>query len=165
MTWPNDEVHVRDRRIPGTGHLFEIPLPDGSIVSVVLEDDSNDTELHLLAPDEDEPRARIRLPAAHAKTLGALLSGMRLTFDQDEQPRVGVQVSTVLIGAGSPAAGHRVRHIPVPAPDEARVLAVIRDDTPEIVEDASDRPCQPGDRLVLAGHPRGIEDLRRFLSG
>ncbi len=165
MTQPAHEVHVRDRRVPGFGHLFEVPLPDGSIVSVVSQDHTDDRELLLLAPGQDEPHARITLPSAHAETLGALLSGMRLVFDHDDQPRSGVQVTTVPISAGSPAAGHRVQDIPVPAPDEARVLDVIRDDTPELVEDDEDRPCQPGDRLVLAGRSRAIEELRRFVVG
>lgn len=165
MTQPTHEVHVRDRRLPGFGHLFEIPLPDGSIVSVVSNDHTDDRELLLLEPGEDEPDARVTLPSAHAETLGALLSGMRLVFDRDDQPRAGVQVTTVPISAGSPASGHLVRNISVPAPDEACILAVIRDDTPELVEDDDDRPCQPGDRLVLAGHSKAIEELRRFLVG
>lgn len=165
MTQPTHEVHVRDRRIPGFGHLFELPLPDGTIISVVDEDDTGHRELILLAAGEDEPRARVTLPGAHAETLGALLSGMRLVFDRDDQPRAGVQVTTVPVAAGSPAAGRRVHHIPLPAPDDARVLAVIRDDTPELVEDDADRPCQPGDRLVLAGRPKAIEELRQFLTG
>lgn len=159
------EVHVRDRRIPGFGHLFEISLPDGSIVSVVSEDHTDDRELHLLTPDEDEPQVRVQLPSAHAETLAALLSGMRLVFDRDDQPRMGVQVTTVPVNAGSPAAGNRIADIVVPAPRDARILAVIRDDTPELVEDDEDRPCQPGDRLVLAGRPQAIEGLRRFLVG
>ena len=165
MTQPTHEVHVRDRRIPGFGHLFEIPLPDGWMVSVVSDDPTDYRELLLLAPGEDEPLARVTMPSAHAETLGALLSGMRLVFDRDDQPRAGVQVTTVPISAGSPGSGHRVRDIPVPAPAAARVLAVIRDDTPELVEDDEDRPCQPGDRLVLAGHSKAIEELRRFLVG
>lgn len=159
------EVHVRDRRIPGFGHLFEMPLPDGSIVSVVSQDHTDDRELHLLTPDEDEPQVRVALPGAHAETLAALLSGMRLVLDRDDQPRTGVQVTTVPVSAGSPASGNRICDIVVPAPRDARILAVIRDDTPELVEDDEDRPCQPGDRLVLAGRPQAIEELRRFLVG
>jgi hypothetical protein len=42
---------------------------------------------------------------------------------------------------------------------------VVRDDTPELLEDDVDRPCQPGDRLVLAGRPAPLENLRRYLAG
>ena len=165
MTDPTPEVRVRDRRIPGFGHLFEVPLPDGFMVSVISEDHSDDRELILLTPGEDEPQARVLLPGPHAETLGALLSGMRLVFDRDDQPRMGVQVTTVPISAGSPASGNRIADIVVPSPRDARILAVIRDDTPELVEDDEDRRCQPGDRLVLAGRPQAIEELRRFLAG
>lgn len=105
------EVHVRDRRIPGFGHLFELPLPDGSIVSVVSQDRTDDREMHLPTPDDDEPQVRVALPGAHAETLASLLSGMRVFFDRDDQPWMGVQVTTVPISAGSPASGNRIYDI------------------------------------------------------
>lgn len=40
------EGRVRDRRIPGDGHLFEIPLPDGSSVSVGSRDRTDDRDEH-----------------------------------------------------------------------------------------------------------------------
>ena len=161
------EVRVTDRRLPGRGHIFEVPLPEGSIASVVMLSGADDRELHLLEPGEDEPRAQLHLPRPFAETIGALLSGMRLVFDEDEEldSRAGVQVRTMIIGPASPAIGYTVAEIVLPAPEEARILAVIRDDTPELIEEDANRTCQPGDRLVLAGRPRSIDELRRFLTG
>ena len=167
MSPTEPEVRVTDRRLPGGGHLFEVPLPDGSIASVVLRSGGDDRELHLLEPGEDEPRARLYLPRPFAETIGALLSGMRLVFDDndDHDSRAGVQVRTMIIGPASPAIGHTVAEIELPAPDDARILAVVRDDTPALIEEDEARICQPGDRLVLAGRPRSIDELRRFLTG
>lgn len=161
------EVRVTDRRLPGGGHLFEVPLPDGAVVSVVVRGGTDDRELHLLEPGQDETGTRLQLPHPYAETIGALLSGMRLVFDEDVDPdtRTGVQVRTMIIGPASPATGHTIADIELPAPDDARILAVIRDDTPALIEEDNARVCQPGDRLVLAGRPRSIDELRRFLAG
>jgi K+/H+ antiporter YhaU regulatory subunit KhtT len=161
------EVHVRQERLPGFGQLFQMAAPDGSALTVVAEDHTGRRELHVLVPGADEPSARVELPEAHAVTLATLLSGVRVVFDSEPEvdPADGVHVETFVIGAGSPAVGQAVHEIHLPAPEDARILAVIRDDTPALVEDDADRPCEPGDRLVLAGHPSPLAQLRAFLAG
>jgi Trk K+ transport system NAD-binding subunit len=80
-------------------------------------------------------------------------------------PATGVHVETVTISAASPAVGRPVDQLERPDPDAATVLAVIRDDTPELVEEDAGRPCRPGDRLVIAGHPGALRELRDHLVG
>lgn len=161
------DVHVRQDRVPNVGPRFDIPLPDGTSLAIVVDEHTGDRQLHVLARDEDEPRASASLPEAHAVTVATLLSGVRVVFDSEPEvePAAGVHVETVIIGAGSPAVGVPVAELQLPAPEEARVLAVIRDDTPELLEDDATRPFQPGDRLVLAGHPPALAQLRTFLAG
>ena len=74
-------------------------------------------------------------------------------------------METLTVPAGSPAVGRRLADIDLPDPEGARVLAVIRDDTPELLEDDPDRPVQPGDRLVLVGRPGPRAELRSQLGG
>lgn len=161
------EVHVRQERVPGLGQLFQLAAPDGSAITVVAEDSTGRRELLVRAPGADEPSARVELPEAHAVTLATLLSGVRVVFESEPEvdPADGVHVETFVIGAGSPAVGRMVHEIQIPAPDHARILAVIRDDTPALVEDDAERPCEPGDRLVLAGRPAPLAELRSFLAG
>lgn len=136
-------------------------------MSVVVDAHSDDRELTVVEPGRDEPTVSIRLGEAQAVTLATLLSGARFVFDDGppQEPVSGVHVQTVVVGAASPAVGRMVADIAAPDPEQARVLAVIRDDTPDLLEDDTARPCQPGDRLVLAGRPGPLDELRRFLTG
>jgi K+/H+ antiporter YhaU regulatory subunit KhtT len=161
------DVNVREQRIPGVGRLYQLPLGDGWMVSVVVDARSGERELDITSPEHDRPDLKVHLSEAHAVTLAALLSGVRFVFESEPQhaPAGGVHVETVVIGAGSPAAGRTVDEIEVPDAEAARVLAVIRDDTPDLIEDDTTRVCQPGDRLVLAGRPVPLEELRSYLAG
>jgi Trk K+ transport system NAD-binding subunit len=89
---------------------------------------------------------------------GSLLLGTRFSIDTDSDG--SVDVTTVRFGAGSPAVGRTVSEIPMPPGSEAVVLAVVRDDTPQLLEDMDERRCQPGDRLVVAARPEHVEGLR-----
>lgn len=167
MTDPQPEVHVRRYHVPGGAHVFQLQLPDGVVLAIVVDRYAGTRELDVFGPDEDEAQIRLRLPEEYAVTLATLLSGVNVVFDSQPEttPTGGVHVETIVLGAGSPAVGRAIGHLDVPAPDQARVLAVIRDDTPDIVEEDRDRPCQPGDRLVLVGHPAPLDHLRRYLAG
>jgi hypothetical protein len=46
-----------------------------------------------------------------------------------------------------------------------RVVAVIRDDTSELLEHDEIRPCSVGDRVVIAGRADHLREPRRHLLG
>jgi K+/H+ antiporter YhaU regulatory subunit KhtT len=161
------DVNVRERRVPGVGPQYELRLPDGTAVVVTIELATGERELTTLAPGADAPDHVLRLGEAAAVTLATLLSGVRFAFDSEpsDVPTGGVHVETVTIPAASPAVGRAVDELPLPDPVEATVLAVIRDDTPEVVEEDPGRLCEPGDRLVIAGRPEPLHRLREHLIG
>lgn len=45
------------------------------------------------------------------------------------------------------------------------LLSSIRDETPELVEDEQTRPCQPGDRIVIAARRQHVAAVVRHLAG
>jgi Trk K+ transport system NAD-binding subunit len=100
--------------------------------------------------------------------LAALLSGARFAIDTTEDDRIDADemvVETVVLGESSPAVGHRAGEIPFPDDPHAAVLAVISDQTPEIVEHEVDRPFRPGDRVVVAARRQHIVAVARRLTG
>lgn len=106
------------------------------------------------------------MTSVESTTLAALLSGIR--FSVQEEPRAPVNAAnlrTITLPAGAPAVGRRLEELDVPDADEARVIAVIRDDTADLIEDDPDRPCQVGDRLVLVGRPGSMHTLVEYLLG
>jgi K+/H+ antiporter YhaU regulatory subunit KhtT len=164
---PRAEVHVREHPLPGNSRLFWLTLADGSVIGVASHSVGTGREVSLTLPGQDEPALTTRLSDVEATTLAALLSGVRFLVETpaDHAPVGGANLRTLTIGAGSPAIGVKVADIDVPSPGDARVIAVIRDDTPELVEEDPRRPCQPGDRLVLVGRPEAMRELVQHLLG
>ena len=162
------QVHVREHPVPGVGRCFELQLPDGLVLSVGISSDSGDRTLSVLRPGQDEPEHLVRLDEAQSLTVATLLSGIRIEFESPE-PRTGVRVATTVVAAGSPASGLTLDQLETtadsPSCEDACVLAVVRDDTPELLENDPARPVHPGDRLVLAGKAGALDDLRRWLAG
>lgn len=161
------DVHVRERRLPGIGPQWQLPMSDGTTITVTLESRTERRRVDVLPAGRDEPALSLHLAEAEAVTLASVLSGVRYVFDSEppDVPAGGVHVETVTIGAGSPAVGRRTDAIEVPSPEEARVLAVIRDDTSALIEEDVNRSCQPGDRLVIAGRTEPLRELRSYLVG
>jgi K+/H+ antiporter YhaU regulatory subunit KhtT len=163
-------IHVRENAFPGTGRAYEMLLEDGRMLVLAIDGRTEVRTISVLSPGRDEPDVSVELDDARALTAAALIGSDWLqTEPSDHIP--GARVETVTVREGSVAVGMTLEqledaeHPELPDPNAARVLAVIRDDTPELVEDDPSRPCRPGDRLVIAGHPGPLVALRHRLDG
>lgn len=161
------EVHVREHPLPGNARMFSMTLADGSIVTLSTANDSTDRVLEVTPPQSDESVVAVRFDAAESTTLAALLSGIRFVINEpdDAQPVDAANLRTVTLRAGSPAVGKRLHELDVVDSVDARVIAVIRDDTEDLIESDPERPCEPGDRLVIVGRPGSMSDFVRRLTG
>jgi len=160
------EVHVREHPLPGSGRLFHLTLADGSLVAVARTPQSVGPIISVTPSGADEPLMTVHCTSAEATTIAALLSGVRFVIDVDAgAPADGATLRTITLAAASPAVGRLLHELAGPDPDDAQVIAVIRDDTPDLVETDPDRRCEPGDRLVLVGRSSSLERLVRFLLG
>lgn len=161
------EVHVREHPLPGNARMFCMTLADGSTVTLSTKSESTDRVLEVTPPDSDESVAAVRFNAAESTTLAALLSGIRFVIQQPEehQPVDAANLRTVTLPAGSPVVGLRLHDLDVPDSIDAQVIAVIRDDTTDLIETDPDRPCEVGDRLVIVGRPGSMSALVQRLTG
>ncbi|HEX6248453.1 MAG TPA: TrkA C-terminal domain-containing protein [Nocardioidaceae bacterium] len=164
---PHPEVHVREHPMPGNRRVFSLTLPDGTLLTVATDPDERARDLSVTPLGSDAAAVSVRLSDVEATTLAALLSGVRFTVEvaPDQGPVDAANLRTMTIRAGSPAVGRRLHDLESPQPQDATVIAVIRDDTPDLVETDPQRPCRPGDRLVLVGRPGAMRDLVRHLLG
>jgi K+/H+ antiporter YhaU regulatory subunit KhtT len=161
------EVHVREHPLPGNARMFTMTLADGSLVTLSTRSDSTDRTLQVTPPDSEESVVTVTFSAAESTTMAALLSGIRFVIQQPEehQPVDAANLRTVTLRAGSPAVGRRLHDLEVPDSIDAEVIAVIRDDTDDLVESDPERPCEAGDRLVIVGRPGSMSAMVQRLTG
>lgn len=160
-------IHIREQRLPGIGHRYELDVDAGRQLTVVVQHGGR-REVALVSRLADEPDAVVSLSEEQAVALAALLSGARFSIDSTDDHQIDanqVVVETVTLGPESPAIGRPVTDIRLMGDPEAAVLAVIRDETPELVEDEATRPPQPGDRVVIAARRQYIAAVVRQLAG
>ena len=160
------DVRVQAERLPGIGWRYTLPADVGRQVVVVAED-SGAVHLVLVDPRLDEPLTTVRLASEHAAVLAALLTGARFTLEAPEDTRTTtgsdpgeVVVETVRIADGSPAVGLAPQQVTGRFGSEARLLGVICDATPQLVETDERRGVQVGDKLVVAARRSQLEHLR-----
>ena len=163
----DQEVHVREYPLPGNARMFCMTLASGSIVTLTTSGESMARTLEVTPPNSDESVVAVHFTAAESTTLAAVLSGIRFVIEQpdEHQPVDAANLRTVTLPAVSPAVGKRLHDLDVPNSVDARVIAVIRDDTDDLIETDPERPCQAGDRLVVVGRPGSMSALVQRLTG
>ena len=161
-----EEVRVRELMLPGVGYRYELPVDrDRSLVLVVQH--GGGREIGIALPGHDGLAAAVKLSQDQAAAVAALLTGARFALEPDSGPAPGsvVAVETATLGERSPAVGHLVGDVSRLAGGDAVILAVIRDDTPQLVEDSDVQPCRAGDRLVVAARQDRLAEVVRELTG
>ena len=159
-----EDVHIREQDLPGIGRRFDLDVVgDLTLIVVARHDGSRDVAVS--ERGADEPRRSVHLGREQAVAVGSLLLGARFSDGGGDSGGCALGVSTVVLGARSPAVGRIPTEIPLPGGSEAAVVAVARDDTPQLLEDDRHRPCEPGDRLVIAARGDRLGEVIRHLAG
>jgi len=160
------DLRIREQILPGIGHRYEFPLDGERTLVVVLRRDGG-RHLAVRHSADDEAIPLLDLRHDQAMAVAALLTGARFSIEDDEpgSVRPDVMVETITLSERSPAVGRRVREVPLPGDADAAILAIIRDDTPQLVEDDETEPCRPGDRLVVAGRRERLPAITQELAG
>lgn len=161
------DVRIREQVLPGIGHRYDVDVGrDRQLVVVVQREGKRQVAIAERAADE--PVAAVTLTHDQAVAVAALLTGARFSVEAvDERASItrDVAVETVTLGEASPAVGRLARDVPLLDGSDAAILAVIRDETPELVEDEAHEPCRAGDRVVVAARRDRLADVIRELVG
>ena len=159
------DLRIREQALPGIGHRYELPSDAGRTLVVVVHR-NGDRQIGVPHGEADEATVLLDLDHDQAMAVAALLTGARFSIESDAGARIqDVVVETATLSERSPAVGRRVHEVPLAADADAAILAVIRDDTPQLIEDEVTEPCRPGDRVVVAARRDRIHDVVRELTG
>ena len=161
------DVRVREQRLPGIGHRYDIELDDGRQLFVVVQADGR-RAVGIVDPRADQPDVTASLSQDQAVAAAAILTGARFSIDTSDDDGIAVDevaVETITLGEGSPAVGRVAGEVAHSAGPDVAILAVIRDETPEVIEDSLTEPIRPGDRIVVAARREQVDTLVRQLTG
>jgi K+:H+ antiporter subunit KhtT len=151
---------VVEQSLPGIGHRYELRSADGGRVVVVVHH-SGRRDLYVFEPGGEEAAAVAAFTDEQARTLGAVLGGAYFkpaVVEEIEAVIGGLLIDWVTLQAGSPGAGRTIGELEIRRRTGITVAAVLRDHSPLIAPEPSER-LRPGDQLVVLGRR---EDLPRF---
>ncbi|MDQ4144388.1 MAG: hypothetical protein M3198_11710 [Actinomycetota bacterium] len=161
------KVRVREQRLPGIGHRYDIQLDDGRHLFVVVQTDGRRT-VGIMTSASDNPDVVAILSQDQAVAVAAILTGARFAIDTREDERIAadeVAVESISVGERSPAVGRMAPDIARASGADVAILAIIRDDDRELVEDTATEPIRAGDRVVVAVPRDQLQTLVGQLSG
>jgi len=161
------DVHIREQALPGIGRRYDLALGHRQWLSLIVRKDGV-REINIGSDDADAPDASAQLEPAQAVAVASILTGARFSIDTSDDSDIesgAVGVETVTLSERSPAIGLLAAEIPLPPGSDASVLAVIRDETPDLLEDAARQACQPGDRVVVAARRDRLGAIVQELAG
>jgi len=127
-------INVYEQLIPGVGQRFELEVDDGHTLCVVVLRDGR-RQLARRSSGEDAAETLVDLDRDQAVTIGALLLGAQfsITTPVDAEPADQVIVDTIAIAPAAPSIGKTAVEALRGFGRDVVVLAVIRDQTPDIV--------------------------------
>jgi len=160
----SDEVRIHEQALPGVGHRFELVMPDGRMLVIVARRDGS-RDVAVLDEGEDATQGTVRLGRDQSVAVGSILLGARFAGGELTSGSGTMDVGIADLTSASPAIGLIPSEIEMPDGAEAAVVAVARDDTPQLLEDDRSRRGEAGDRLVVAARGDRLDEVIAYLSG
>jgi TrkA domain protein len=158
-------IDLRETRLPGIGMKYVLRLEGGARVTVILHTDGQRELYYFRRPDDEEPRAVIRLDDDEARQLGAILGGAyeRPKIVDDLEMALGeLLIEWVPVPDDSPMIGKSLAEAAFRARTGVTIIAMLRE--PEPVTGAQpDDVIQQGDTLVTVGKAGQYSAFRRLL--
>lgn len=161
-----NSINVYEQALPGLGQCFELTLDGGHVLCVVALRDGR-RQLARRTVGDDAIETLSNLDRDQSVTVGALLLGAQFSVmsPADAEPDDQVMVETITIADGAAAIGRSAGDALSELGSDVAVLAVIRDQTAEIVEQDPDLALCAGDRVAVAARRGRHDRIVRALNG
>jgi K+/H+ antiporter YhaU regulatory subunit KhtT len=161
------DLRIREQKLPGIGHRYELALDDDRYLLVVVQH-TGDREVGVMRSGAEEPDVVVSLDHDESLAVAALLTGARFAVDTSGDERVPadeIAVETITLGPRSPVIGQLVDEVALPLGSDATILAVIRDEPAQLVEDEPVEPFRRGDQVVVSAPRDRLPEVARRLAG
>jgi TrkA domain protein len=158
-------LDLKETRLPGVGVKFSLTTAKGARLTVIQHNDGT-RELYVFPrPDDDEPRAVLKLLDDEARQLGAVIGGAYESPKLIGDPALVLKELTiewVPVPDDSPAIGRTLAECGFRARTGITIIAILREPEPVTGAQPSD-VVERGDTLVTVGHAGSYQAFRRLL--
>jgi TrkA domain protein len=150
--------------LPGIGVRYEFVTESGDRVAVIHHRSGLRELVRFERADPDTSHDLLRLGSEDARTLAELLGVSQVAKDlaELEQDVEGLAVDRLPLAVTSPFDGRTIGDTGARTRTGVSVVAVLRGDTAHAAP-GPEFGLRAGDRLVVVGTPRGIEQLSALL--
>jgi TrkA domain protein len=158
-------IELRETRLPGVGVKYAFRTADGARLAVILHNDGDREIYFFRRPEDEDPRAVIRLDDEEARQLGAVLGGAyeRPKIVEELEMALGeLLIEWVKVPDSSPAIGRTLADCAFRRRTGITIIAILRE--PEPVSGAQpDDVIEAGDTLVTVGKAGQYKAFRELL--
>jgi TrkA domain protein len=159
-------LDLKETRLPGVGVKFSLTTVKGARLTVIQHNDGTREVYVFPRPDDDEPRAVIKLLDEEARQFGAVVGGAYESPKLIGDPALALRELTiewVPVPEDSPAIGHTLAECGFRARTGITIIAILRE--PEPVAGAQpDDVIERGDTLVTVGKAGAYRAFLKLLA-
>ena len=159
------QVDLQETRLPGIGIKYVLRLDGGARLTLIQHNDGLREIYYFARPQDEDPRAVIRLDDDEARSLGALLGGAyeRPKIVEDLEMALGeLLIEWVPVPPTSPLIGKTLAEAAFRAKTGITIIAILREPEPVTGAQPND-VIERGDTLVTVGKAGAYPEFRRIL--
>lgn len=156
---------IRESKLPGVGHKFQIEAASGDRLTVVIHDDGRRELYHFSG--QDRVASVVTLQDGEARQIAGIIGG--LTYVPKALPSAELVLDDLVlewfeIPDGAFAIGKTIRELAVRTVTSASIVSIIREGRSNILNPEADTLLEPDTTLIVAGDRTTIGALKRLLT-
>jgi len=159
--------NIRDTRLPGVGHKFQIETVNGDRLVIVIHDDGTRELYHFSRKDPDRVASVVTLVDSEARQIAGIIGG--LSYVPKALPSAEVVLDDLLlewftIPPGAASIGKTIKDLAARTQTGASIVSIIEPDHEKRTNPEANTKINEGATVILAGDRKTIGKLKRLLT-
>lgn len=159
--------NIREAKLPGVGHKFEVETVNGDRLVIVIHDDGTRELYHFSRKEPDRVASVVTLVDSEARQIAGIIGG--LSYVPKALPTAEIVLDDLLlewftIPPRAASIGRTIRDLAARTDTGASIVSIIEPDRAKRINPEADTKINEGATLILAGDRKTIGDLKRLLT-
>jgi TrkA domain protein len=158
--------NIREAKLPGVGHKFQIETVNGDRLVIVIHDDGTRELYHFNRKEPDRVASVVTLVDSEARQIAGIIGG--LSYVPKALPSAEIVLDDLLlewftIPPRAASIGKTIRDLAARSETGASIVSIIEPDREKRINPEADTKINEGATLILAGDRKTIGNLKRLL--